>query len=163
MNARTVIVTDGDQRAALAVVRSLGAAGYRCLVVSPSGKSIAGASRYAERELGAPSPLNAPGAFADAVVGLARDAEATLLIPITEPAMLALLPAREQLDGCVIPFPGLATFRALSDKQRLLEEGAKLGIAVPTQVVVQSAASAPGVAAETLGYPLVLKPARSVG
>lgn len=144
------------------MVRSLGAAGYRCVVVSASGRSIAGASRYASREYAAADPLDAPEAFADAIVALVSAEQASLLLPIAEPAMLAMLPARARVGDCVIPFPDLESFRALSDKQRLLEVAATLGIAVPAQVVAESAEAA-GALAATFTYPLVLKPARSVG
>ena len=40
---RTVLVTDGEQRAALAVVRSLGRAGHAVHVVSTRDASLAGA------------------------------------------------------------------------------------------------------------------------
>ena len=42
-----VLVTDGEQRAALAIVRSLGRAGHDVYVCSSRHRSLAGASRYA--------------------------------------------------------------------------------------------------------------------
>jgi predicted ATP-grasp superfamily ATP-dependent carboligase len=107
--------------------------------------------------------LQRPDDFADAIVELAGDEHASVVIPIAEPALLAILPIRSRLLPAVIPFPDLPTFSALSDKQRLLEEASKLGIAVPTQVVVSDAASLESVDLLALRYPIVLKPVRSVG
>src|SRR5262245_3748064 len=98
MTSRTVIVTDGNQRAALALVRSLGSAGFRCVVAAPIRRSIAGVSRYAALEVETPDPLTAPDEFVDAIATLAKAQSAALIVPIAEPSMLALLPRRERLS-----------------------------------------------------------------
>ena len=72
-----VLVTDGEQRASLAVVRSLGRAGYRVVVCSTHGRSLAGASRYALREYAVPDVLAEPESWAvtvgSSVLGWASD------------------------------------------------------------------------------------------
>ena len=163
MIQRTVIVTDGEQRAALAVVRSLGAAGYRCVVTSSAGASMAGASRFVARTATVPDALTQPRDFAEAIVYLAADQEASLVLPIAEPAMLAILAVRERLLPAVVPFPDLASFQAISDKQRLLEEASALGIAIPAQTVLSHAPALEALDPSALPYPIVIKPARSVG
>src|SRR5687767_12704438 len=125
----TVIVTDGEQRAALAVVRSLGAAGYRCVVTSSSRASIAGGSRFTAGTVIVPNALEHPAELADAIVRLAAVEHAAVVLPITEPSLLAILPVRTRLAPAVVPFPELAEFSALTDKERLLEEASRLGIA----------------------------------
>jgi predicted ATP-grasp superfamily ATP-dependent carboligase len=162
MTRRTLIVTDGEQRAALAVVRSLGEK-YRCVVTASSHSSLAGESRFSSRSVVVPDPLEAPDDFADAIVGLAAGERAALVLPITEPAMLAILGARSRLAPAVVPFPDIATFKALTDKQRLLEEASRLGIAVPGQEIVPHPIAAASMDFNALGYPVVLKPSRSVG
>lgn len=160
---RTVIVTDGEQRAALAVVRSLGAAGYRCIVTSSTGASMAGVSRFVARTATVPDALTQPRDFAEAIVYLAADQEASLVIPIAEPAMLAILAVRERLSHAVVPFPDLESFQAISDKQRLLAEASALGIAIPVQTVLSQASALESLDLSALPYPIVIKPARSVG
>ena len=161
MTRRTVIVTDGDQRAALAVVRSLGEK-YRCVVTAPSRSSLAGGSRFSSRSVVVPDALERPDDFADAIVALSVDEQAAVVLPITEPAMLAILGVRSRLAPAVVPFPDLSAFKALTDKQRLLEEASKLGIAVPTQEIVPTRIAAASMAFNALRYPVVLKPSRSV-
>jgi predicted ATP-grasp superfamily ATP-dependent carboligase len=163
MTGPTVIVTDGEQRAALAVVRSLGAAGYRCVVAASSLSTIAGVSRFCARSVTVPDALKRPDDFADAIVALSEEERASLVLPIAEPALLSLLAIRARLMPAVVPFPDLSTFSALSDKQSLLGEASKLGIAVPKQVVVSHAAAIDSVDLLELHYPIVLKPTRSVG
>ena len=155
---RTVLVTDGEQRAALAVVRSLGRAGHTVHVCSTSGTTLAGASRHCRSETRVPDPLASPGEYAAAVRSLLVTLGADTLMPIAEPALLALLAARDTLGAVLLPFPDLETFRRISDKALVLEQAGKLGIAVPRQTSLNDAAD-PGAA--TLTFPVALKPARS--
>jgi predicted ATP-grasp superfamily ATP-dependent carboligase len=159
----TVLVTDGEQRAGLAVVRSLGRAGYRCLVGSKDGHSLAGASRFARRDIALPDPLLDPEAYVSAVESLIAAERVDLLIPITDPAVLALLPARKRLEPVRIPFPDIATFRSISDKAALLNAAAEVGIAIPAQGVATSRGSATDPEVTSIRFPCVIKPARSVG
>jgi predicted ATP-grasp superfamily ATP-dependent carboligase len=157
-----VIVTDGEQRAALAVVRSLGAT-YRCVVASASAGSLAGGSRFCAKNVLVPDPLESPNEFANAIVSLVAKENASLVLPIAEAALLALLPVRSRLLPAIVPFPDIETFNALTDKQRLLEEAARLGIAIPAQQIIQDRAALGSMDVHSLTYPVVLKPARSVG
>ncbi|MBA4155954.1 MAG: ATP-grasp domain-containing protein [Gemmatimonadetes bacterium] len=162
MPSTTILITDGEQRAALAVVRSLGRAGYRVDVCSTRGRSLAGASRHARCEFAVPDPLHEPSHFAEAVAGHCRDRAVDVLLPIAEPALLALLQARDSLAPVRIPFPSLGRFRAISDKEALTEAAARLGIRVPEQRVLHAPAEAER-QMDSFRFPLVLKPARSVG
>lgn len=164
MTGRTVLVTDGEQRSALAIVRSLARAGHRVHVCAAQPRPLAGASRYAMAEWLVADPLRDPAQFTDDVRALVERERVDTLIPVSEGALLALLPRRERLPGVLIPFPSDAVFRRISDKAALLSAAPEVGIAVPQQDVIQDrdgllALDAAGAAA----YPLVLKPARSVG
>ncbi|MEO8139167.1 MAG: hypothetical protein ABI742_05950, partial [Gemmatimonadota bacterium] len=90
MNSR-VLVTDGEQRSSLAVVRSLGRAGEVVFVCAKSARSLAGASRYAAGQAAAPDPLSQPAQFVAAVQALVREWQIDIVLPLTEAAMLALL------------------------------------------------------------------------
>jgi predicted ATP-grasp superfamily ATP-dependent carboligase len=162
MTRPTVIITDGDQRAALAVVRSLGAT-YRCVVAASSTGSLAGGSRFCAKSVLVPDPLELPNEFANSIVALAVKEKASLVLPIAEAALLAILPVRSRLLPAVVPFPDIDIFNALTDKQRLLEEAARLGIAIPTQQIIPDRAALGSIDLHSMTYPVVLKPARSVG
>jgi predicted ATP-grasp superfamily ATP-dependent carboligase len=162
MTRKRVLVTDGTQRSALAVVRSLGLAGHTVFVCAPRVPALAGSSRYSFAESAVANALDAPEQFVSDVSHLIERWRIDTLIPITEASLLALLPERESL-GVLIPWPDADTFRAISDKQALLATAASLGIAVPRQLVLSSEAEARALDAELLDYPLVIKPSRSVG
>ncbi|HSU13288.1 ATP-grasp domain-containing protein [Longimicrobium sp.] len=156
-----MLVTDGEQRAALAIVRSLGAAGHRVFVCSARGRSLAGASRHSSGQARVPDPLRDPAAFVDAIADLAARWGIGTLLPVSEAALLALLPERDRFAGIRIPFPPAETFRRICDKAEVAAAAARLGIAVPEQRVARSADDV-AEAARELRFPLVLKPARSV-
>jgi predicted ATP-grasp superfamily ATP-dependent carboligase len=162
VTVRTVIITDGEQRAALAAVRSLGAAGYRCVVTSSSRVSIAGGSRFVTRTVRVPNALKRPGEFADAIIALVAAERADIVLPIAEQSILAILPVTAQLSPAVVPFPDFASFSALTDKERLLKEASALGISIPAQEIVRDVAEGASIDLTRLRYPIVLKPARSV-
>ena len=156
-----VVVTDGEQRAALAIVRSLGTAGYTVHVTSRRGRSLAGVSRHARADHPVPGALTAPDEHATALAALAARLGARAVVPVTEPALLAVLQARERFGEAIVPFPDAGTFRAISDKARVLDVATRLGIAVPRAVTLDDARALDALAA-ALAFPSVVKPSRSV-
>jgi predicted ATP-grasp superfamily ATP-dependent carboligase len=160
LNRRVVLVTDADQRAALAVVRSLGRAGHKVLVGGPRRRSLAGASRFCSVRIVLPDPLTDPAKFAAEVVSVVARDSVDVLIPITEGSLLAILPLRSQLGNCLVPFPDLETFQRACDKAEVLRIAAAEGIAVPAQIVIDAIGAR--LPPELPPFPLVLKPSRSV-
>lgn len=160
---RRVLVTDGEQRSALALVRSLGREGHAVYVCSAGGRSLAGASRYCRAEARVADPLKGAEAFESDVRALIDRWEIDVLVPVSEAALLALLPARERLANVLLPFPDEATFRRISDKAELLAVAPRAGIAIPGQITVRTSAEANALDSSSVDYPVVIKPARSVG
>lgn len=156
-----ILVTDGDERSALATVRSLGRAGHRVYVTAHRRGSLAGASRYAADEAQVPKPDQDPNACVETVRDLVGSWGVDLIIPIAETSIHALLPVRRQLAGARIPGPDYESFRAVCDKARLMDVARSMGIPTPHQVRIES----PDERSEALGrveFPAVLKPAHSV-
>lgn len=158
--ALTVIVTDGEQRAALATVRSLGRAGHEVHVCSARTHSIAGASRYCAGNHKVADPLREPHSFLSDVIRLTAATKADLLVPITEAALLSVLSHRDEF-ACTLPFADADTFSRICDKREVLEAAKNHGIAVPSQIEIATPYNISGLDGE-LRFPLVLKPFRSV-
>ncbi len=156
-----VLVTDGEQRSSLAVVRSLGQAGALPFVCARSPRSLAGQSRHAAGQAAVPDPLSHPAEFVNAVRQLIHEWRIEIVLPLTEAAMLALLPARETL-GADLPCASAESFRRISDKGLLLETARQVGIAVPEQRTLSGPEPEAWAGLGTMGFPLVLKPSRSV-
>jgi predicted ATP-grasp superfamily ATP-dependent carboligase len=158
--AVSILITDGEQRAALATVRSLGAAGYTAHVCSSANHSIAGQSRFCATETRVPDPLNEPARFAGELARIVKSLSIDVLLPITEASLLAVLPSRETFD-CEIPFVSADRFNRICDKTEVLRAANARGIAVPIQKPVPN----PSDARANLGslhFPVVIKPSRSV-
>lgn len=160
VNRSVVLVTDADQRAALAVVRSLGRAGHKVIVGGQRRRSLAGASRYCSARILLPDSLTQPGEFATEVSAAVARENVNVLVPITESSLLAILARRSELGECLVPFADLATFRRVSDKAEVLRVAAGEGIAIPAQTVLETC-GAP-LPPEIPPFPLVIKPSRSV-
>ena len=160
LSASVVLVTDADQRAALAVVRSLGRAGHRVIVGGARRRSLAGASRYCAGHVILPDPLAEPEQFAREVIAATAREGVNALVPVTESALLAILAHRSRLGDCLVPFADLATFQRVSDKAEVLRVAAGEGIAIPAQAVLEKFGEP--LPAEMPPFPLVIKPSRSV-
>jgi glycosyltransferase involved in cell wall biosynthesis/predicted ATP-grasp superfamily ATP-dependent carboligase len=155
-----VLITDGEQRAALAIVRSLGRAGYEVHVCSSRSRSIAGTSRHCAGSYRVADPLRQPEQFLSDLTRLARDTNPDLLIPVTEAALLAVLPNRARFN-CAIPFATATAFEQISNKRMVLDAAKAHGIAVPKQIEVSRLTDVSQLSAD-FQFPVVLKPCRSV-
>lgn len=155
---RSVLVTDGDLRASLAVVRSLGRAGYRCFVCSSTGHSLAGSSRYAYRDYSVADAALDQDAFADAIVQLVQGDRIQMVIPMSEASILALLASRERV-AARIPFPDIDVFSAVCNKAKVLATASEIGIRIPRQFEIHSPRRWLKGSHE---FPLILKPHASV-
>ncbi|WP_395701260.1 ATP-grasp domain-containing protein [Aquabacterium sp.] len=160
--AGSVLVLDGDQGSALAVARSLGRRGLRVLVGSDEDRPLAGLSRHVQASLRYPDPLTDAPAFVDWVAERLRDAPDTLVIPVTERTLVPLMRQRERFAESQLAIAPTAALEQVLDKDRTVRLAQTLGIPVPRSIAVRDLAEA-ATAGAALGFPVVVKPARSVG
>jgi predicted ATP-grasp superfamily ATP-dependent carboligase len=159
---RSILITDGEQRSALAAVRSLGRSGYRVYVCSKNGRSIAGASRHTLAERAVSPPLANPSIFAHEVRALIDEWAIDVFLPMTEETFNAVFAQPELFAGVCMPSATAEQFRAVSDKKRVLEVAAACGLSAPAQVVLSVPDDAHKPFDAGLRFPLVVKPTRSV-
>jgi len=156
------LLTDGNERAALAAARSLVRAGFEVGVAAGGRQrwSLAGVSRCVRRLRLATDPLADPSGYAAEVGSLVRELNVRVLLPVTDASVEALLAGRRHIPASVaLPFPDLRTYRDASDKAAMLERARQAGLAVPETVLLRDAdAPVPSAAF----FPAVLKPHRSV-
>lgn len=153
-----MLVLDGEERASLAVVRSLGRAGYPVHVGSHGPGALAAASRYSRSTVLLPAPLTDPEAYRGAVKAAVGRGGYAVVLPITEPSALALLDDPDLAP--LLPFPPSEAFHEANDKVRLLDRARALGLDVPRHVTV-TGPNDDAVAAWDR-FPAVVKPGRSV-
>jgi len=157
----TVLVLDGEQRAALAVVRSLGGHGCTVHVGSSSRHSISAASRYVTSSTVLPNPLEGSASYCSAVAAVVERHHASFLLPVSEASTLAILEHLSRFPNTSLPINSLRVFQQACDKAHVLEIAKGLGIDVPMQWIVNGA---PGSSEDVPRdrYPVVVKPVRSV-
>lgn len=156
-----VLITDGNERAALAAARSLVAARYEVFVSAPSELSLAGVSRGVKACTVPIDPLAEPQAYVAALAQLVEQLVIDILLPITDPSVEAVLEYRAAFDDRVfLPLPNLEAYRHASDKALSLELARRAGLAVPETVIVTGPdwRHTP----EPEFFPAVIKPHRSV-
>jgi predicted ATP-grasp superfamily ATP-dependent carboligase len=157
-----ILITDGNDRSALAAARSLVAAGHAVWGAASTRVSLAGASRGVRPLWLATSPLTDPPGYAAELARLARLEGIEVLLPMTDPSLEAVLERTELLPrGTALPFPDLATYRAASDKARVLELARRSGFAVPETRIIAMPEECDAAVADA-AFPAVVKPHRSV-
>lgn len=156
-----VLVLDGEERASLAVVRSLVRAGFPVHVAARGRWALGTTSRGARGHVLGANPLLAPREYAFAVGQLAEAVGAALVVPVTDASAEAVLEHRHALpEGVLLPFPSREVYRAASDKLRVSMLANECGIGIEETAVVQRAGDPAPEDARL--YPGYLKPHRSV-
>ena len=158
----SVLVTNAEQRSTLAACRGLASAGYRTAVID-IGEGVATRwSRACDEVLAAPNPLNDPLGFVERVVDRLRERRYDAMLFATDAALVAASEYRgfiEPLTRLGLP-PHESVLRSL-DKLSLLEWAADAGLPPPPTIICESQGEAHRAAAE-LGFPVGIKPARSL-
>ena len=157
-----ILITDGNERAALAAARSLVRAGHSVGVTASSRVSLAGVSRGVRPHPFTTDPLTHAADYVAELASTTRRQGTTVLLPMTDASLEAVLEHRSVLPaGVILPVPDLAIYRAASDKGRLLTLARDCGFGVPETRTIAT----PGDCEVTLPndfFPAVVKPHRSV-
>jgi len=156
-----VLLLDGNQNQAVACVRSLASKGHRVFVGNISGWSKAGWSRSCAGTFVYPSPRDGNRIIAS-LAELAQQEPGTLILPMSDATTIMISANRDALlqAGAKLVMPAHEDVVHAADKSYTTKLAQSLGIATPGSVVVSSAAEARS-RADSLPYPVVLKPRSS--
>lgn len=157
---RNVLVLDANQRSALSIIRSLGRRGLSIVAGDHVANPIGSASRYATASVNYPDPANQPAQFIAQIVEISNRLSVDTIIPATDLTTMLLVSQSNLSKSFHLAAPTAASYESLTDKARLVDLAREYGISVPETQIVQSADAAVD-AAHDLGFPVVLKPARS--
>ncbi len=158
------IVLDGEQRAALAVARSLGSHGVPVAVGSERGPCLASATRYCSESFFYPSPAEDPDGFRVSLLKFLGKSGSSVLFPITDVTLSEVLMHRGHFpEGTVVPFETFGKYTALSDKANLIRIATELEVPVPDTLLSADHESREILLnkAAGFGFPLVVKPSFS--
>jgi len=154
----SLLVTDGDQRSTLAVVRALGRAGITVAVGADQPVSLAGSSRYCARTVCYPSPLLDPQGFQAFLQQEVASGQYRMLLPMTDVTAQLLSQVRETISPTVsVPIPGAQQVKRVQDKRHMTLLALQLGIPCPQSFMLQDHEQLEEVA-RRVSYPAVVKP-----
>lgn len=157
-----VLVLDADLVPALTISRSLARRGCRVDVAAHTADPLAATSRVISARYRYPDPL-APGPeFVDWLVAHCRETAYDLVVPVTERTLVPLSRRREDCADIRLAMPAAASLEPVLDKSRTLALAQELDVPIPRSITVttlEELAEHTG----SLRYPVVMKPARSIG
>jgi predicted ATP-grasp superfamily ATP-dependent carboligase len=157
-----ILVLDGNQRAALAAVRSLGAKGLWVAVGESCSPSMAGVSRYCCQSIAYADPLTSPRPFFDDLLKQINELNISFLLPITEATTYIILAYRDELpDHVTLPFPATAAVEQLANKNELFHLALQQGVPVPATVFCENSEEGLKALDAINQFPVVLKPFKS--
>lgn len=157
----SVLVTDGNERAALAVTRALGRKQIDVLVGSETERSLAGSSRYCRRAFRYPSPYEDPKGYIEALLQMVTGQPVEMLVPISDLAMHLIGERRAEFDARTsVAAPAPAIHETVSDKYCLMKLAQQLEVPIPETLFVEDGRLPQDLTAVG-DFPLIVKPGRS--
>jgi predicted ATP-grasp superfamily ATP-dependent carboligase len=157
-----ILVLDGNQRAALAAVRSLGAKGLWVAVGESCSPSMAGVSRYCCQSIAYADPFTSPRSFFDDLLAQINELGISFLLPITEATTYVILAYRDELpDHVTLPFPATEAVEQLANKNELFHLALQQGVPVPATVFCENSEEGLKALGAINQFPVVLKPFKS--
>ncbi len=157
-----ILITDGNQRAALAITRSLGRKGHRIFVGEDKKKSLAGVSKYAYKCVEYTSPAKDRNQFLTDIITIIRDNDIDVLFPVTDITTYEISNNKDTLPdplkiGCV----DFDLFELVHNKIKLFEIAQECDLPVPTLHIVNNKEELKEFIDKDKCYPYVLKPQSS--
>ena len=157
-----ILVTDGENRSALAVTRSLGRKGCHVFVSGSRKDNLASASKYCQQGISIPDPLQSGSGYVEEICKFVSRQNIDVIIPMTEQSIYLLNPFRTSLPGSsVLACPEPEKVEAVADKVKLYRLAERLGVAIPQTIYLTNENDLSEVVNSIKSYPVVIKPALS--
>lgn len=134
-----ILILDGESRASLAVVRSLGQLNVEIGVASHSHWAISAFSNACDIYFPCPSPQTSREEYQHWLLDLVSQWKPSCLLPITDLSLSIVCDRYNEFANlCHLPFPPIETLQLVQDKVTLLKLAAELGIQVPSTIDAKS-------------------------
>lgn len=158
-----VLVTDGDGRIGLCILRSLAKRNIETTMIAESRKPLSSFSRYGKHKiLRCPSPASEAQAFLSAIHRLLRKRKHDAVFPILDTSLILLSDHRNEVNPYAgLPLPSRESVRKVFDKSLTVRVAEEEGIPTPKTFFVHSVTELKDVASKVT-YPAVIKPKWSV-
>ncbi|MEK6277142.1 MAG: hypothetical protein AABM29_03905 [Actinomycetota bacterium] len=157
-----ILVLDANERCAVAACESLSRAGYRVGTTSAERLVPGHWSRFSRARYWAPDPRTSSRRFVEHLAAIARRNSFVSVLPGSDASLIAVSSHRELFDDTVeLGLPSREVVDACVSKVDLHEKAVEAGLSPPETIVCSNAGEALA-AARRLGYPVLLKPRRTV-
>lgn len=158
-----VLVTNGQLRKTLAVVRSLGAKGVYSIVSDETHFTPAGFSKYCSKRLVYPNPVREPEEFYGWLTRTLKKYECDQFFPMDDDTMDVAIRYQTELSEQVqILLPPFESYNKARDKGEALLVAQKAGASCPVTYFPDNLEEAANLAKD-LKFPVIIKPRRSSG
>ncbi|MBI5228678.1 ATP-grasp domain-containing protein [Candidatus Micrarchaeota archaeon] len=153
-----VLVCDGSERAALAVVRSLGMKGIEVEASDSSSFNTSSLSRYCCSSMRYPSPEKNRKAFADWFYSRIKTRGYEAVYPVTDFTSFPLSFFKKKFSAYTrIPLPDFHVFMKAYDKNKTLEIASENGVPIPKTYFAIRESDLKKIL-RSVSYPAVVKP-----
>lgn len=158
MGSHGVLVTDGDLRISLAVLRSLAKKNIETCVGEVHEKALCFFSKYCKKSLIYPDPRKDYDSFIKTFQKIVRKANFDVLFPISDWVLLPVSKHRDKIAPHVkIPLPEHEALETTFDKSLTLKVAVDEGVPIPETFLVRNVEELKE-SAKKITYPAVVKP-----
>ena len=163
MSLPTLMVLDGEIKATLGIVRSLGRRGIQIMVGSSNPRGRSGFSRYAQRRFTYIPPNKDLAIAHSMIMRRVQEWRPDILMPLFTAGWEVVYAFYEEYSGLttVVPNPGKELFESLYDKGLLADYADEHEVQIPMTFCPQTMKEAVELR-ESLPYPVLLKPRKAV-
>lgn len=156
-----VLVLDGRQRSALALVRSLGRHGISITVGEDGHPCLASVSKYCRHRFTYESPSKGPRPFIDSILKELKSEKYAMILPMTDITCYLISEFRDEISRFTqVPMVDRETFAKASEKSELIDICKNLGLPVPQTWKIEKRTDIENII-PGLQFPVVIKPRRS--
>ena len=135
-----ILVTDGNNRASLAITRSLGKKGFKVYVGSSRVSSIASSSKYCVSSFKYPHPRKDHQGFIDQLILQIKQHDIDVIIPVSDVSTFLVAKHRALFEEyCKLPFPSEDSVKLAADKARITTLAQESNIPVPETIIINNA------------------------
>jgi predicted ATP-grasp superfamily ATP-dependent carboligase len=157
-----ILVTDGENRSALAVARSLGRKGHAVFVSGLETMNLSASSGFCRKSFATPDPLEYGERYSAAIAEIILKEHIDVIFPMTEQSVYILNRARRDFGtSVVLACASHEKMEAVSNKYRLFQLAENLGIAMPKTEYVNGRDGFSTQKVIPRDFPVVVKPAFS--
>jgi predicted ATP-grasp superfamily ATP-dependent carboligase len=156
-----IYITDGNNRAALAITRSLGKKGHKIFIGEKQFGSLAGASKYCYAVMVYPDPVLASDEFVNVLLKQLKALEIDIVLPVADITTFLILENSTDFSTiCKLPFSDYKIVTLAADKNYVMKTARQLGVPTPKTLTILHKKDI-GNLSVNIPYPVVIKPGRS--